>query len=222
MAKAIARHNTTAVAVNSKDRAKFIITRLKDLTKELQQGFIETGQLLKEFMDNALYKEQGYKSFNEAIDGMQAKGELDFGARNARNMINVATMVSSAQLSAKDLQAIPVSSLREIATLPPKEQQKLLPNAKDMSVAEIQEKCKAIRHKVKGHDVDPYDPIIFKDATATAKTALNEAIARARQLHRLPETMPDFAVLVDVIVAEWSASSEACSYDIDGEVVSRS
>jgi hypothetical protein len=216
-------------SLDAKDRPDFIKRRLAELTKSMAEQFIETGVLLKEYKDNAYYKEHGYESFDEAIEGMQSNGELDFGSRNARNMIAVAEMVSNAGIAAGDLKDISVSKLREIATLPASEQKKMLPQAKDMSVADVQQKAKEIRHKAKGHDVDPYDPIIFKDATATAKTALNETIAMARRHAQLPDNVPDFVVLVDVICAEYVSGlgasvgpdDDADTFDIEAAIDAR-
>jgi hypothetical protein len=215
------KQGSKAVA-SAKDRATFVSKRLSELSSELHQGFIEIGQLLVEYQENALYKEEGYPSFNEAIDAKQSKGELDFGSRNARNAIAVAKMITANNLTPAQVKDIPPSILREIATLHPEQQKKMLPEAKNMTTAEVQQQAKEIRHKNKGLDVDPYDPIILRDATATAKVAFNTHIATARRVYQIPENVPDYVVLVDHILPEWEQGVSAPpDIDIEAEIDNR-
>ena len=209
-------------AVSSKDRAKFVSSRLQELSKSMAEQYIETGLLLKEYKENGYFKEDGYESFNEAIDAMQNQGKLEFGSRAARNLIDVVNMAAAQGMKPEQLEGIPISSLREIASLPAAEQKKMLPEAKNMSVAEVQEQAKKIRHKARGHDVDPYDPIIMKDATASMKTAFNAHIAEARRIYGIPDEVSDTVVLIDHILAEWAAGAPQSEAEaIEAEITKR-
>jgi delta-aminolevulinic acid dehydratase/porphobilinogen synthase len=208
-------HKQKSVA-SAADRAQFVSKRLREISSSMAQDFIECGILLREYKENSYFKEEGYESFDEAINDKYTKGEIEFQSRNARNAIAVADMLAANGMKPEDVKKIAPSKLREIASLPPNEQKKMLPKAEEMTVGEIQEKAKAIRHKAKGLDVDPYDPIILRDATATAKTAFNANIAMARRVYNIPEEVPDFVVLVDHIMAEWaSGQNDIVSGDDD-------
>lgn len=219
MSAIIKKGHTT---VSSKDRAKFVSKRLQELSKSMAEQYIETGMLLKEYKDNAYYKEDGYESFDEAIEAMHDEGKLDFGARNARNLVSIVEMAGANGMKPEELEGISISKLREIASLPASEQKKMLPQAKEMSVADVQQQAKQIRHKARGHDVDPYDPIILKDATATMKTAFNQAIAEARRIFGIPDEVSDTVVLVDHILADWLAGApQAEAEAIEAEITRR-
>jgi delta-aminolevulinic acid dehydratase/porphobilinogen synthase len=205
--------STKPASITAKDRAQFVSSRLQEISKSMAEYFIETGQLLKEYKDNGYYKEEGYDSFDQAIEQMHQDGKLDFGSRNARNLIGVVEMALDNGLKPADLEGISISKLRELATLP-KEAQKKTP------VAEIQAEAKKIRHKARGHDVDPLDYITLP-TTATGKTAFNTAIATARRINSIADNVPDHAVLIDVILAEWMSGQETEAESIEAEITAR-
>ena len=113
----------TAVAVID-DRATFVRERLVAINKSAGDMVYENGLLLREYMANAYFKEDGFKSFDAAIDSMQDSGQLDYGARNARNFIAIVDLFDTLHLPPAEVQNIGISKLREIAMLAdPKEQQ---------------------------------------------------------------------------------------------------
>ena len=201
------------VPAPSPERAKFVIGRLVELSKNAAEVMLESGLLLKEYRDNAYYKEDGYESFDAAIDAMHEKGMFEYKSRNARNLISIVEMAQQHKLSGDTLDGIGISKLREIASLPPADQKAMLepdkktgePKAKKMSVADVQKEAKVKRAKAKGHDVDPLDAITFM-TTATQKTFINTCIEAARRIYGLPDTVTPTGVLVDAILAEWHSS----------------
>jgi hypothetical protein len=211
---------TKPASITAKDRAQFVSSRLQEISKSMAEYFIETGQLLKEYKDNGYYKEEGYDSFDQAIEQMHQDGKLDFGSRNARNLIGVVEMALDNGLKPADLEGISISKLRELATLPKEAQKKMLPTAAETPVAEIQAEAKKIRHKARGHDVDPLDYITLP-TTATGKTAFNTAIATARRINSIADNVPDHAVLIDVILAEWMSGQETEAESIEAEITAR-
>lgn len=223
------------VPAASPERAKFVKGRLVELAKNAAEVLLETGLLLKEYRDNGYFKEDGYENFDTAIDAMHEKGLFEYKSRNARNMISIVEMAQQHQITGETLDGIGISKLREIASLPPKDQKAMLspdpktgePKVKGMSVADVQQKAKKARAKAKGHDVDPVDAITFM-TTATQKTFINTCIEAARRIHGIPDNVPPSAVLVDHILADWHSGlspeemeAAANSGVIDGETVDK-
>jgi hypothetical protein len=186
------------------DRALVVRERLVEISKTAGNLVIEAGLLLREYKSNAYYKEDGFESFDEAIEALHAAGSVDYGARNARNLINVVDMFDKLGITDADKQSLGISKLRDIATLKdPKEQRRQLEAAKDMSVAEVQKSVKAARDKAAGRDVDPGEPIIIRGATATQAAFFRDCIKAARVEYGINDNVPEAAVLVDAILAEW-------------------
>lgn len=185
-------------------RADWVRQRLSELNKSAGELIIENGLLLQELKANGYYKEYGYKTFDECILAMQANGEIDYGPRQARNFQAIVKMVSEVGLSAGDLDAIAVSKLREIATLPASTDEKraFIEQAKDMSVAEVQAEAKRRRDKHFGNDTDPLKPYVLH-TTDSQREFLVECVQKARRVYSLDDSTPDTAVLVDAILSDW-------------------
>lgn len=198
--------------VSDPRRAEFIKSELSRLSKELSNFVITTGTLLREYKSGGYFKEDGFKSFDEAIESFKDKGMLDYGARQARNLIAIVDMIEALAISAGDVNALGISKLREIASLrDPATQQKLLEAASGMSVGEVQKEAKRLRDKASGRDEDPLDPVTLL-MSETQKQFYKNCIDRARQVYGLNDDVPEVAVLVDAILADWfSGTSDGIS-----------
>jgi hypothetical protein len=190
------------------DRAGYVKTRLLSINAQANDIVIENGILLKEYKENGYYREDGYKTFDDAIQAMQDKGQLDYGPRNARNFIAIADMMANLNLLPENVEAIGVSKLREIATLPVVEdKRKLLETATEMSVGEVQREAKRLRDKALGRESDPLVPVILK-TTESQHEFFRECISEARRIYSLSENMSDASVLIDAILAEWHSEKD--------------
>jgi polyhydroxyalkanoate synthesis regulator phasin len=195
-------------------RAKDVLDRVIAINKSVGETYIENGLLLREIMDNGYYREWGYKSFNECIDKLQEQGKIDYGARNARHFIAVADMVKKHKLTAKDIDKVPISKLREIASVKDQARQKqLLLDAPQTSLEDLQKQVR----QVKGHTADPLRPVTLL-TTETQLTAFNEAIAHARTIWAIEDTVPDVAVLIDSILADWMAGAPTVAQMLNEEL----
>lgn len=197
------------VAIAVKGRAVQVRERLAAINAQHNDLVLENGLLLKEYKENAYFKEEGFKSFDEAIDTMHERGVLDYGARNARHFIAIVEMVQDLGLEAADVKQLGVSKLREIASIKDKDQQRqLLEEAKTKSVGEVQRRAKQLRDKAAGRDTDPLDPMTLM-MTETQKAFFRECIAAARIEYGINDTVPEVAVLVDYVLAEWFSGTLA-------------
>ena len=184
-------------------RASYVRDRLVAINKSASDIVIENAYLLKEVKDNGLWRTWGYQSFDAAIDDMQAKGMVDYGPRQARNFVAIANMVSERGYTLEQVKEIPISKLREIATIPIADEQKaLLDEAPKLTTAEVQKKAKAIRDKAHGREGDPLHPITIL-VTETGRQMYKDCIQTAREVYSLSDDMPETAVLIDHILADW-------------------
>jgi hypothetical protein len=182
-------------------RAKAVRERIVAISKQVSEAYIENGLLLREYKENGYYKEDGYDSFDEAIQGLHDAGQIDYGPRNARNFIKVVEMIDQHGLDAKKVGEIPISKLREIATVQDqKQQQKLLEAANDMTVAEVQAKTRAIRNKA--DETDPLHPITLM-TTQSQREVFERCLKAARRVWSVNEDVPDAAVLIDHLLSDW-------------------
>jgi hypothetical protein len=203
---------STAVLVN--DRALFVKNRIIQINQTAGDLILETGQLLLEYKTNRYWAEDGHDSFDAAIDALQDRGQISFGSRNARNLMAVFEMVSKLGDGAEAAKELGMSKLREIASLRNDgDRQKLLAAAKDMTVEEVQKAAKGARDKAAGRDVDPTDPIIIRHATATQRKFYEECIAVARKEYSLNDDVPEAAVLVDCLLADWRSGVSGASQE---------
>jgi hypothetical protein len=182
-------------------RARFVIDRLKSINKTASELIYENGLLLREYKSGAYFKLEGYKTFDEAINMMQQKGELDYSSRNARNFIAIVDMFDTLAISPADASNIGVSKLREIATLEETEQRKLLAEAPEMSVADVQKAAKRIRDKAAGRDVDPLDPLTIY-VSETQKQLVYDCVSLARKVYGINDEVP-VADVLEAILADW-------------------
>jgi hypothetical protein len=188
-------------------RAVQVRERLAAINAQHNDLVLENGTLLKEYKDNAYFKEDGFPSFDEAIDTLHERGVLDYGSRNARHFIAIVEMVSNLGITGADIKKLGVSKLREVASLKsPEAQRALLESAKTKTVGEIQREAKDLRDKAAGRDVDPLNPITLM-LTDTQKTFLRECIAQARVEYSVNDNVPEAAVLIDMILADWYAGT---------------
>jgi hypothetical protein len=200
---------TAELVTEKQGRAAEVRERLSAINSQHNDLVLENGLLLKEYKDNGYYKEDGFSSFDEAIDTLNERGVLDYGARNARHFIAIIEMVQNLGVEAADVRKIGVSKLREIASLKSEAaQRKMLEDAKTKSVGEIQREAKAIRDKAAGRDTDPLDPVTLM-MTATQKNMYKTCIQQARAEYAVDEKVPDVAVLVDMILADWYSGTSA-------------
>lgn len=205
--EAIVPQNVTVV--DSNDRALFVRNRIIEISHHAGNLVIEAGLLLREYKTNAYYKEDGFDTFDEAIDSLHSAGKIDYGPRNARNLINVVDMFDKLGVTDADKQSLGISKLREIATIKGEDQQrKLLEEAKELPVAEVQKRAKQIRDKAAGRDTDPTEPIIVRGASASLNAFYQECIKAARVEYSLDENVPEAAVL-EAILAEWHSGISA-------------
>lgn len=191
--------------VASADRGASIRAKLIANSGQAQDLILSTGLLLREYKGGAYFREDGHKTFDEAIEALKEQGQLDYGARTARHMIAVVDMVEVLNISADEVKRLGISKLREIATLKDSKQQlALLGEAGQKSVGEVQRAAKALRDKAAGRDVDPLDPVTLL-MTETQKGFYKECIEKARMIAGLSDDVPEAAVLVDVILADWNS-----------------
>lgn len=197
---------------NLAGRAAHVRERISKINQAVSEYYIETGVLLKEAKENGYWKEWGaYETFDQAIQGLNDAGEIDFGWRNARNFIAVADMLDQAGMDKDELKKLPISKLREIAAVPDvKAQKKLLEAAPEQTTAEVQAAAKKARKKAYGEDEDdekdPLHPRTFM-TTDSQRTMIDDCIKHARQIYGIGDTVPDVAVLVDYILADWKSSA---------------
>lgn len=188
--------------IQGQDRAQYVRERLTQLSTDASNMVIETGLLLREYQANGYWKEDGFTSFDSAIEALHNAGKVDYGPRQARNIIAVVTMVE--KLSLDEAQKnLGISKLREIASLKSEtDQRKLLESAEEMSVTEVQKEAKRLRDKAAGRETDPLEPIVIKGATASLHQFYKECVDVARVAYSLNENVPEAAV-VEAILADW-------------------
>lgn len=190
------------------DRADYVKNRLLEINKQAAGLIIETGELLTEYKANGYYKEDGFKSFDEAIEAYHASGLLDFGARQARYLVNVVEMVKRHALEPAKVDTLGVSKLREIASLPGEADQKaLLEAAPEMTVGQIQKEAKRLRDKAFGRESDPFDPFMLK-TSESQKQMIHDCLTEARRIYSIADTVNDTGVLVDYILSEWFSEKD--------------
>jgi hypothetical protein len=196
------------VEVGPAGRGKDIKAKLVEFGRRAADLILQNGLLLREYRSGGYFTEDGHKSFDDAIEAMKDSGQLDYGARQARHFIAIVDMVEALNIGPAEVGKIGMSKLREIASLKdPKDQLALLGKADQVSVGDIQREAKAIRDKAAGRDTDPLDPITLL-MTETQKTFYTECIEHGRLLSGLDkDKVPDVAVLVDVILADWMSGA---------------
>src|SRR3954466_552576 len=200
--------SNTLVEVGPPDRGVHIKARLLQLGKQAADLILSSGILLREYRSGAYYKEDGHASFDVAIEAWKDAGLIDYGARQARHLIAVVDMCESLNIEGPEVNKLGISKLREIASIKdPQQQLALLGQAGQKSYSEVQAEAKRIRDKAAGRDTDPLDPVTLL-MSVTQKAFYKEAIGRGRQLSGLGEDkVPDVAVLVDVILADWMSGA---------------
>jgi hypothetical protein len=187
------------------ERASQIKTKLIELGRQASNLILTNGLLLREYQSAGFYKEDGYKTFDEAIEAMKDAGQLDYGARQARHFVAIINMCDSLNINEAEVNKLGISRLREIASIKdPQQQLALLGSADGKSVADLQREAKAIRDKAAGREGDPLDPVTLL-MTATQKQFYKDCIAAGRKMNggKDPEAVPDVAILIDVILADW-------------------
>jgi hypothetical protein len=193
----------SAELVKVDDRAVFVRSRLLEINAQANNLILENGLLLREYKQNGYFREDGYKSFDDAIQMMQNAGKLDYGPRQARYFISIVDMVDTLQISPGEIDQIGVSKLREIAGVPAEsDKRKLLDSAKDMSVGEVQKEAKRLRDIALGRESDPLVPIVLK-TTQSQCDMFNDCIQSARSIYSLPEEMSETSILIDIILTAW-------------------
>jgi hypothetical protein len=200
--------NAQLVEVGPATRGLDLKNKILSLGKQAADLILTSGCLLREYMSGGYYKEDGHKSFNDAIEAWKAQGLIDYGARQARHLIDVVSMVEALSISPEEINKLGISKLREIASLKdPQQQLAMLGAADQKSFADIQAEAKQLRDKAAGRDSDPLDPITLL-MSATQKQFYKACIERGRKLSGLTEDkMPDVAILVDVILADWMSGA---------------
>lgn len=194
---------TAELVTQIEGRAVVVRQRLAAINAQHNDLVLENGTLLQEYKVNGYFKADGFKSFDEAIDALHERGVLDYGARNARHFIAIAEMVQNLGLDTDEVRKVGVSKLREIASLKSEAaQRKMLEEANNKTVGEVQREAKQLRDQAAGRDTDPLDPVTLM-MTQTQKTFFKTAIDQARVEYSVEENVPDVAVLVDMILAEW-------------------
>ncbi len=193
----------TEVLSKTQNRAVEVRERLAAINRQHNDLVLENGLLLREYKTNAYFKEDGFVTFDEAIDALQQRGELDYGARNARHFIAIVDMVDRLHLTPQEVKDIGVSKLREIAALKSEAAQRnLLEAARTQTVGEIQKEAKRLRDKAAGRDEDPLNPVTLM-MTDTQRQFYKVCILRGRKEAGVEDNTPEAAILVDVILAEW-------------------
>lgn len=192
-----------------------IKTRLITINKTHSDLIFENGLLLRNIFVNAIYREWGYDSFDQAIDTMQDQGLLTYGHRNARNFIAIIDMFEVLHLDGS-MKELGVTKLREIASLKEADDQlEVLDHAAEMSVPEVVAEVKAIKDRRAGRDSDPFKPRMLKFSETQSK-AFDEILAATRTVHGINDNVPAEAILIDVIMADWYSGLPVLS---DGTVV---
>jgi hypothetical protein len=196
--------NAQLVEVAAPNRAAILKTKILELGRRAADLILTNGMLLREYMSGGYYKEDNFKSFNDAIESWKTQGLIDYGARQARHFIDITNMVESLNIGAEEVNRLGISKLREIASLKdPQQQLAMLGGADQKSFADIQAEAKQLRDKASGREGDPLDPITLL-MSVTQKQFYKDCIERGRKLSGLTEDkVPDVAILVDVILADW-------------------
>lgn len=197
------------VEVAPVNRGAQIKTKLTEYGQQAADLILQNGLLLREYQSGCYFKEEGHKSFDEAVESWKSAGLIDYGARQARHFVAIINMVETLSITPDEVKKLGMSKLREIASVKDtKEQLALLGEARTKSVADIQKEAKRLRDKAAGRDTDPLDPVTLM-MTASQKEFYRECIAHGRRLSGLSEDkVPDVAILVDVVLADWSSGVE--------------
>lgn len=192
------------ITVGPADRGVQIKQKLLQLGQQAADLILTSGCLLREYQSGGYFKEDGHKSFNDAIEAWKTQGLIDYGARQARHLIAIVDMVDALNITPGEINKLGISKLREIASLKdPQQQLAMLGTADQKSFADIQAEAKQLRDKASGREGDPLDPITLL-MSATQKQFYKDCIERGRKLSGLTEDkVPDVAILVDVILADW-------------------
>lgn len=184
-------------------RSSFVRDRLIELNQNAGDIVLENAYLCYEAKKNGYHREWGYQSFDEAIEDLHNKGLLDYGSRNARHFVAIAAMIEQRGYDPDTVKQIGISKLREIASIPMEtEQRQLLEDAKTLSTSEVQRKAKVLRDKAHGRDTDPLHPITLM-TSETQRTLFKDCIEKAREVYALNDDVPETAVLIDNILADW-------------------
>jgi hypothetical protein len=203
--------NAQLVEVGPPNRGADLKTKIVSLGQQAADLILTSGCLLREYQSGGYFKEDGHKSFNDAIEAWKAQGLIDYGARQARHLIAIVDMVDALSITPGEINKLGISKLREIASLKdPQQQLAMLGGADQKSFADIQAEAKQLRDKAAGRDTDPLDPVTLL-MSVTQKQFYKDAIERGRKLSGLTEDkVPDVAILIDVILADWmSGASDA-------------
>lgn len=194
------------VEVSAPRRGEHIRQELARLSKELSQFIMTTGALLREYKGGGYFKEDGYDSFDEAIEAFKQQGLLDYGARQARNLIAIIDLVDAVMLSAEDVNKLGISKLKEIASVRDlTEQRRLLEEAKDKPYDEVKREAKRLRDKAAGRETDPWEGRVELLMTQSQMTLYKHCIRAARLMAGMSDDVPEAVVLCDVILADFSS-----------------
>jgi hypothetical protein len=205
------KQSNTLVEIGPPGRGSQLKAQIIGLSSQAADLILRNGLLLREYRSGAYYKEDGFESFNTAVEAWKAQGLIDYGARQARHLIAIVDMVDALSITPGEINKLGISKLREIASLKdPQQQLAMLGGADQKSFADIQAEAKQLRDKAAGRDTDPLDPVTLL-MSVTQKQFYKDAIERGRKLSGLTEDkVPDVAILIDVILADWmSGASDA-------------
>ena len=184
-------------------RADYVRARLVAISRTAAEMVMEVSILLREVKENAYWAEYGFPSFDAFILDLREQGQLEFGPRQARHLLQVADMFTQNGITAEQVGDLGISKLKEIASIPmADEQRKLLEAAKGMTTFEVQQAAKVARDKAYGRESDPLAPWTFM-TTDSQRTFLKDCLALGRKLYAIEDTVSDVTVLVDYMLAEW-------------------
>ncbi len=134
--------------VTSSQRADIVWSRIVFLRDSITSGFIELGRLLKETRDNDYHLSWGFTNFGVWVE--EGSG-LDISTRTAYDLIKVVERAAALQIPDRTLQAVKISSLKQIMSLPsstsPETMRELVEDARDLPFSEVREIVGALKNE---------------------------------------------------------------------------
>jgi hypothetical protein len=140
--------NNELSVVETNDRALVVRQAIELAKKQVLDGFLHLGRLLKEARDNEYHRDWGYTRFDNWVN--ESAG-LDMSPRQAYYLINAVELIEQHQLTDEQAERIGISKLKLIASGSSvegaeQEIQEMLNNAADTPLSEVRDSVARIKN----------------------------------------------------------------------------